>query len=430
MDCESLQRACIRLLNQELMVALGCTEPIAVALCAARTRDLLGTVPDHLELFCSGNIIKNVKSVVIPNSGGQRGIAVAAVMGALQGHAERSLEILENFPENKIPLLNQFIAQSKVKVKPAENVENLYVKVNSYVAENKVTCIISKEHDRFIYLAKNDEVLFEIEERQSANPDSCLLDLKIADLVELAKAIALDIPENLEDKINKMLSYNFAIAEEGLNNHYGAEVGRSILNKRSRDLHNEIIAHVAAGSDARMNGCNLPVVIVSGSGNQGITASVPVLIYARTKKIADSKLKEAILLSCLLTLYQKQYIGRLSAFCGVVSASAAAVAAIGYLQGCSAKQIGDIIANTLAIAGGIVCDGAKSSCAAKIALGLNCAFMARDLVENGTSFQAGEGIVEAMPEKTIQNVGFIGREGMRETDKMIMKIMLDDLAEE
>lgn len=438
-----------QLLTDELIVAMGCTEPIAVALCAAKTHDLLDGIPEKITALCSGNVIKNVKSVTIPNSGGGKGIRTAVAMGAVIGQADKGLEILDNVSSDELEKVNTLLDRNCIDVQHKEQVDNLYVEIVSTLQNKTARAVISGKHNHFIHLS------LEAKETKNTNsmltPSSCsakgitpdyydenneskpkdrssdvLQSVSIAELMEIAATLAERKNATIMEAIKRQIDYNYAIALEGIKNPYGAQIGRTIIEKESIELQDQMVAYAAAGSDARMNGCSMPVVIISGSGNQGITASVPLIIYARKHGYSDEDLYRALLFSDILTLYQKSFIGRLSAFCGVVSASAAAVASIAYLEGQGAGAIGQIVANAISTAGGMVCDGAKSSCAAKIASSLYSAFLAKRIVEKNRGFQAGEGLVSASPETTIRCIGKVACDGMAETDITIMKIMIEE----
>lgn len=406
------------------MVALGCTEPIAIAYVAALARKVLDADPTKCVVRCSGNIVKNVMGVVVPNSDGQRGIAVAAVLGLVGGDADRELQVLETVTPEDIERTRQLIAEGFCTCELAEGVENLYVEVRLTDADGHcATAEIKDQHNNVTRITKDGQVLL----TKAANDgneqhgvDKSLLSIKT--ILDFADHVKL---EDIEEVIGRQLTYNTAISEEGLQNSYGAEVGRVLMATGENDLHIRARAAAAAGSDARMSGCPLPVVINSGSGNQGITITMPIVEYAKAYGIGNEKMYRALVAANLLAVHQKKYIGSLSAYCGAVSAACGAGAGIAYMLGCSYDVICHVITNTISTIGGMVCDGAKSSCAAKIATAVECALMSLDMAQEGLVFQPGEGMVKNDIEDTIKSIGRMGRDGMRETDIEILNIMLN-----
>lgn len=420
---QDIYNAYVRILKKELVDALGCTEPIAIAYASAKARDVLGDMPEQLEVYCSGNIIKNVKGVTVPHSGGKRGIEVAALLGALSANSEAGLAVLETITEEDRELCEQLLHDKVCQTGLVENVPNLYIRIVAHKGESSSEVIIRNTHSNIVYLRKNDEVLYEApanEDAVTAHDDKSLLTVK--DILAFADAAVLT---DVEDVLRRQMTLNMAISEEGLRNNYGARVGQTILQHQPPTVYNKARAYAAAGSDARMSGCALPVVINSGSGNQGITVSVPVMIYAQEEGISEENLLRALIVSNLIALHQKRYIGSLSAYCGAVSAACGSACGIAYLMGFDYKGISDIITNTIATVGGMVCDGAKSSCAAKIATALDCAFLGLEMARNDRQFQNGEGLVKEDVEKTIACVGRMGRVGMYSTDIEILNLMLD-----
>lgn len=414
----------LQILREELRPALGCTEPIAVAFCAAKAAQLLGTTPDHMELWCSGNIIKNVKAVVVPNSGGLKGPEIAAILGALGGDCNRELEVLEAVGPDHIAAVKELYNRGFCTCHLAPNVENLYIRVLVCRGEETAEVEVSDTHTNITGLWKNGRQL--PLERQTGSQaagdsrgDRSLLNLQ--DILDFADAVDVNLVSSLLDT---QITLNTAIAEEGLNHDYGARVGKTLLNVYGNDVQVRARARAAAGSDARMNGCPMPVVINSGSGNQGMTVSLPVIEFARELGASQETLYRALIVSNLVALYQKHYIGRLSAYCGAVSAACGSGAAITYLYGGSYEQICKTVTNTIANIGGIVCDGAKSSCAAKIASALDAAIMAHHMAMKDEVFLPGEGLVGADADTTIKNIGLMGRIGMKRTDEEILNIML------
>jgi len=426
-----------RILKKELVSAMGCTEPIAIAYAAAKCREVLGQMPVHCKVHCSGNIVKNVMGVTVPNSGGMKGIDVAATLGLLGGDASRDLEVLESVNESHIAQAKTLLAQGFCSCALVQNVENLYILIHLTAADGSDAIVeIRNYHKNITRIEKNGEMLYQ--EDPSCNelpvkedPDNALLN--IADI--------LDYGDHLEDpEILKLLEYqlscNLAIAWEGLTNNYGAQVGKTLLStvrvSNTDTVRTIAKAYAAAGSDARMNGCAMPVVINSGSGNQGLTASLPVKVYADIYNISHERMIRSLAVSNLIAIHQKQYIGSLSAYCGAVSAACGAGAAIAYMLGQAQppqalyRQVSDTITNTIATVGGMVCDGAKSSCAAKIATAVDCAITGYELSLKGLAFQPGEGLVMNSVEDTIESVGRMGREGMQSTDVQILQIMLGE----
>lgn len=409
------------ILTHELRPAMGCTEPIAVAYTAALTRDLLGTMPQEMTVRCSGNIIKNVKGVTVPNSGGQKGVDTAAILGMLSGRSDLELEVLSVIRPEDLPLANRLRESGMCQCQLAEGVPNLYIEITMQAGAEWACVAVQDSHTNLIKKVKNGQVLFEKDVLSDENVVSLAERyLSIDSILEYAQTEELDMLHTLLDE---QVRCNWAIAMEGLNKPYGAGIGRSLLSNREDDWKTYCRAAAAAGSDARMNGCALPVVINSGSGNQGITVSVPLIAYAKRVGCEEEKLYRALVMSNLLALHQKKYIGKLSAFCGAISASSAAGAALAWLRGGDADRVAKVMVNTLAIAGGILCDGAKASCAAKISSGLEAAWTSLELAEQGYQFPAGEGLVTASSEDTIRGVGYIAREGMRQTDVEILKLM-------
>ena len=423
-----------RILKKELVAAMGCTEPIAIAYAAAKCRQVLGKMPDHCRVHCSGNIVKNVMGVTVPNSGGLKGIDVAATLGILGGNADKDLEVLESVTEAHIAEAKGLLERGFCSCALVQNVENLYILIHLTAGDNSAVVEIRNYHKNITRIEKNGKLIYQQEVSCNEvpvkdDPDKAVLN--IADILEYGNT--LTDPEILE-LLEYQLQCNLAIAWEGLANNYGAQVGKTLLSTvkvRNTDTVRTIAkAYAAAGSDARMNGCAMPVVINSGSGNQGLTASLPVKVYADTYHISHERMMRALAVSNLIAIHQKQYIGSLSAYCGTVSAACGAGAAIAYMLGEAQppqalyRQVCDTITNTIATVGGMVCDGAKSSCAAKIATAVDCAVTGYELSLRGLAFQPGEGLVMDSVEDTIESVGRMGREGMHSTDEEILQIML------
>ncbi len=423
-----------RILKKELIAAMGCTEPIAIAYAAAKCRQVLGQVPTRCRVYCSGNIVKNVMGVTVPNSGGLKGIDVAATLGILGGDAEKDLEVLESVTAAHIAEAKGLLERGFCSCSLVQNVENLYIRIHLSAGQSDAMVEIRNYHKNITRIEKDGELLYQQEVSCNEvpvkeDPDKALLN--IADI--LAYGDCLEDPEILE-LLQYQLSCNMAICNEGLEGNYGAQVGKTLLStapdRAPGSARTVAKAYAAAGSDARMNGCAMPVVINSGSGNQGLTVSLPVKVYADAYGIGYERMIRSLAVSNLIAIHQKQYIGSLSAYCGAVSAACGSGAAIAYLLGQDLspdalyRQVADTITNTIATVGGMVCDGAKSSCAAKIATAVDCAITGYELSRRGLAFQPGEGLVMESVEDTIESVGRMGREGMHSTDQEILQIML------
>ena len=416
------------ILNRELVCALGCTEPIAVAYAAAIARATLGCEPERLELACSGNIIKNVKSVTVPNSGGMHGIEAAATLGAVGGNPDNALEVLESVDDAARERTTALLADSHfAEVSLAENVPNLYIRVKALAGGHVADVIISDHHTNVVWRALDGVKLagsWETPERAEAIAHTARTQgssLSIQSIIDFAEHGDLSAAR---DALTKQMDLNDAISREGLEHPWGAEVGRTLLASRAENVADRARARAAAGSDARMSGCAMPVVIVCGSGNQGITTCLPVLEYAEHLGVEGDRLLRALALSDLVAIHVKCYIGELSAFCGAVCAACGAGAAITWMSGGTPEQVGATVVNTLGNVGGIVCDGAKSSCAAKISASIDAAILGHSMAMAGKSFHAGEGIVQETIEDTIASMGYVGRVGMKPTDVEILNIMI------
>lgn len=415
------------ILRSELIPALGCTEPGAIAYAAYEAAKLLNCMPCSVELWCSGNIVKNVKGVIVPNSGGMRGIEAAAVLGVLAAsHVQtenNDLEVLNSINDEDTEKARLLLANGFCTCHLAEDKPNLYIKV---VARNNVhqsEIVIKDSHTNIVLKSVDGKVIAGNEETDIDEKSDHLKDeLSVREILNFADALT---EEDGKELFAMQIEANSAIAEEGLTGDYGARVGQTLLKSRNADSVQTIaVAKAAAGSDARMNGCIMPVVINSGSGNQGITVTVPVVEYVKAMGLKNNMLYKALAISNLISIHIKHHIGKLSAFCGAVSASCGSGAAIAYLKGASYDQICHTISNTLGNVGGIVCDGAKASCAAKIASSLDAAFLGYDMAKNDLCFKSGEGFVEEDIEETIDNMGKIGRYGMKSTDREILHLML------
>ena len=416
---ETLGRACIERLKEELVPAMGCTEPIAVAYAAALAKKTLGALPERAEIEVSGNILKNVKSVIVPHTGGLRGVESAAAAGFVAGEADRELEVLSSVPESDYPRIAQYLKSTPLPVREAQGGCVFDIGIRAFGDEHSSFVRITGHHTNVVRVEKDGEILINRTESGEAGEEADILTVR--GIVEFVNEGDLS---EVREALERQIEYNTAICNEGLKNDWGARVGKTLLNAFGDDIHNRAKAWAAAGSDARMNGCPLPVVVVSGSGNQGITASVPVIAYARHLHVPHEKLLKALALSDLVTIHLKSGIGRLSAYCGAVSAGAGAAAGICYLHGGGVDEISHTIVNTIAVDSGMVCDGAKSSCAAKIACAVEAGLMGFELYRAGGQFYGGDGIVEKGVENTIRNVGELASKGMRETDEEIIRLML------
>ena len=412
----------LNILEHELVPALGCTEPIAIAYAAAKARQVLGEFPDSVEMFLSGNIIKNVKGVTVPNSGGLKGIDVAAILGIVGGNADKALEVLEEITPEHIARTKELVEQNICSCSLVEGVDNLYITARVTKGEHCAEVKIEHQHTNITYIEKNGQVLLDhpLDAVSSASaPDKSTLTVK--DILDFADQVRM---EDVQPILDRQIKLNSAIAQEGLDNNYGAQIGKTLMHVWGKGVTTRACARAAAGSDARMGGCSLPVVINSGSGNQGMTVSLPVIVYAEEWEVSHEKLCRSLVVSNLIAIHQKYYIGSLSAYCGAVSAACGSGAALTYLKGGTLEQIEMTITNTLANIAGIVCDGAKASCAAKIASSLDAAIMAHYLALRGVAFDETCGMVQSNIESTIEAYGRLGREGMKQTDIEVLNIML------
>lgn len=410
----------ISLLQKEMKPAFGCTEPIALAYAAAKAASVLDEFPNHIHARCSANIIKNVKSVVIPNSGGRKGLAAATVLGAIVGHPERELEVLESATDEDRKWLGTLLEANFCTVELAEGVDNLYIEITATTDEHTAVVRIENAHTNITYVSVDGNVISEtINEIKEAERSTC--PMTFDSIYEFAKAGDIS---GILPSIKQQVEYNTAISNEGLSNDYGANIGRLLLlDDETPSLETKCKARAAAGSDARMSGCPLPVVICSGSGNQGLTVSMPIITTAEELDKTDEELYRALVFANLLTLYVKSGIGKLSAYCGVVSAGIVSVAGIAFLKGDSKDIIEDTLVNGLVSLSGIVCDGAKPSCAGKIAISLDGAFMGYKQARLNKSYQKGDGLVAHSVDDTIKSIGVVAQ-GMKETDVVILNEML------
>lgn len=418
----------VQILREELVPAMGCTEPIALAYGAAKAREVLGEMPEKVLIEASGNIIKNVKSVVVPNTGGLKGIEAAGVAGIVGGKAEKILEVISEVTEADKQGMRTYLDTHEVTVKPAEGDVVFDIIIHLWKGENSVKLRIADYHTNIVLIEKNGEVLLssgkvsEKAEMKGLTDRSCM---SVEAVVDFADTCDLS---DVSELVERQIAYNYAIAEEGMKNPWGANIGKTLRDYYGQDVKTRARYMAAAGSDARMSGCEMPVIIVSGSGNQGITASVPVIVYAKELGVSHEKMVRAVLLSDLLTIHLKTGIGRLSAYCGAVSAGCASAAAISHLCGGGLEDVAHTLVNGLAIVSGMICDGAKASCAAKIAASVDAGLLGWSMFKNGQQFYGGDGIITKGVEATIINVGRLGRLGMRETDKEIIRIMTNQPA--
>jgi len=416
--------AYVQILKEELVPAMGCTEPIALAYAAAKAREILGSIPDKVVIEASGSIIKNVKSVIVPNTNHLKGIPAAATAGIIAGRAEKQLEVIAQVTESEIEQMKQFLQTADIKVVHADNGITFDIIVSVYKGSSYAKVRIANYHTNIVLMEKDGEVIYEIAvegEKEEGLTDRNLLNMK--DIWDFAMTVDV---KDIKETLDRQIAYNTAIAEEGLRGDYGANIGSVLLDTYGDDIRTRAKAKAAAGSDARMNGCELPVIINSGSGNQGMTSSIPVIEYAKEFDADEDTLYRALALSNLVTIHQKTGIGRLSAYCGAVSAGAGAGAGIAYLCGGGYEEVIHTVVNALAIVSGIVCDGAKASCAAKIASAVDAGILGYNMYKRGQQFYGGDGIVTRGVEETIQNVGRLGKQGMKETNEEIIKIMVGE----
>ncbi len=418
---EALCQAYTHILKRELVPAMGCTEPIAVAYCAAKARELLGRMPRQVEIFASGNIIKNVKSVIVPHTGGARGLCAAAAVGVFYGDPTRQLEVLSAVTPEQEARLATRMDELTITVTAADTPHPLDLCVTVSADGHTASVHIRDAHTRIVEMRRDGENVFHADDTpdKSENDDTDLRLLNVADIKAYADTVPL---EYIAPVLERQIACNTAIAKEGLENPYGARIGQVLL-RQDDGVRTRAKAMAAAGSDARMGGCDMPVVINSGSGNQGMTASLPVIAYAEHHGKTHEELLRALALSNLITLHLKSGIGCLSAYCGAVSAGVGAGAGIAYLLTGDLTVINHTIVNAIAIASGIVCDGAKASCAAKIAMAVEAGLMGFEMYREGCEFYGGDGLVSKGVEATIRNIAVLGNEGMRETDRKIIELM-------
>ncbi len=420
---QNLYQEYVAILKEELVPAMGCTEPIAVAYCAALAGKTLGVTPESVVIEASANIIKNVKSVVVPNTGGQRGIAAAAAAGIVAGNAEAELEVLAGISPEQMEQMKAYLKTAKFEARQAAEPYIFFIRITVEGEGHSASVEIAGSHTNVIHKERDGIVLLHREYQESG--DACRTDRSLLTVERIvAFADCVDI-QDVQEILQRQIDYNTAIAEEGLRGNYGANIGSILLRSYGNSIHNRAKAYAAAGSDGRMNGCELPVVINSGSGNQGLTASLPVIAYARELEVSQKLLYRALVVSNLVTIHLKTGIGRLSAYCGATSAGCGAGAGVTYLYGGKFREIAHTIVNALAINSGMICDGAKASCAAKIASAVEAGLLGMQMQMHESQFYGGEGIVVKGVENTIRNVWELAKKGMYETDRTIIHLMID-----
>lgn len=413
----------IQILREELIPAMGCTEPIALAYAATVARDTLGEIPDHIEVCASGSIIKNVKSVIVPNTRQLKGIPAAVTAGIIAGNAEKELEVIADVSDEQITQMKNYLDTTEISVKPLDSGITFDILITAYKGDTFSKVRIANYHTNIVRIEKNQEVL--LDKPVSTESEEGLTDrslLSMEDIWDFAQTVDIS---DVKDILDPQISCNMAIAEEGLRGNYGANIGSVLLSMGPDLVQTRAKAMAAAASDARMNGCELPVIINSGSGNQGITTSVPVIVYARELNASEEQLYRALTLSNLTTIHQKTPIGRLSAYCGAVSAGVGAGAGIAYLSGGDYQDIIHTVVNAVSIVSGMVCDGAKASCAAKIAASVDAGILGYHMYKNGQQFYSGDGLVTKGVEATLKNIGRLGKEGMKETNQEIIRMMTE-----
>ena len=408
-----------KFLREKMVPAFGCTEPIALAFGASRARFLLGEDPEKIKAKLSGNIIKNVNSVKVPGTDGRKGIEISLAAGAFLGDYTKKLEVLSGVDKSKLESLDDLIEKGLVDIELVHEIKGLYIDIIMEKADKKSQVIIKDYHTNIIYESLNDKVLLENKGQEDVEENK--VDLSFDKIYDFAKNGNYD---SIIDVLDKEIDYNYAIAKEGIENPWGANIGKMVLEDAENNYKDKLVAYAAAGSDARMSGCEKPVVINSGSGNQGITVSVPIIIYAKDHDIDKDKLYRSLIFANLIGLYIKEGIGELSAYCGVVSAAAASICGIAFMKDEDRDLIKEILTNALATNSGIICDGAKESCAIKIASSLKMSLLAYRQAKEGNSFKAGDGIVKGDVDEMIKTVGHIAMDGMRETDEVILREMI------
>lgn len=418
-------QAYVQILKEELVPAMGCTEPIALAYAAAKAREILGCLPDKVVIEASGSIIKNVKSVIVPNTNHLKGIPAAATAGIIAGRAEKELEVIAQVSKEQMERMVEFLNTASISVRHVDNGITFDIQVTVGKGDSYAKVRIANYHTNIVLIEKDGEVRYFVP--VEGEKEEGLTDRSILNVEDIWEFINIVDVEDIREIITRQINYNTAIANEGLRGDYGANIGSVLLDTYGDDVRTRAKAMAAAGSDARMNGCEMPVVINSGSGNQGMTASLPVIVYAEDMKVSREMLIRALVVSNLVSIHLKSGIGTLSAYCGAISAGCGAGAGITYLYGGDYAQVAHTIVNALAINSGVVCDGAKASCAAKIASAVEAGTLGMKMYQFGSQFYGGDGIVAQGIEETIENVAQLARDGMRETDKKIIEIMIDKI---
>lgn len=418
-------KAYVDILKEELIPAMGCTEPIALAYAAAIARKTLGVLPDRAEVCVSGNIIKNVKSVIVPNTDGMKGLQAAAAAGIVAGDPDKELQVIADVTPDKIRDIREFLEKAQLTVRESDSGRVFDIVITVEGGGHSASCRIVDYHTNVVRIEKDGKALME-KDLSAPGADEKKTDrsvLNVESIVEFADCVNID---DIRQVIGRQIEYNMAIAIEGMNGEYGSRIGRTLMDAYGNSVWVRAKAYAAAGSDARMNGCEKPVIINSGSGNQGITASVPVIVYAKELGVSEDVLFRALVVSNLITIHLKTGIGSLSAYCGSTSAGCGAGAGITYLYGGRYNEIAHTVVNAVAINSGMICDGAKASCAAKIASAVEAGLLGMQMYMHGSEFYGGDGIVTKGVENTIRNVGRLAREGMRQTDREIISIMIGE----
>lgn len=408
------------LIRKELIPAMGCTEPIAIAYAAAKAREVLGSIPKKITANLSSNIIKNANSVTVPSTNGRKGIEISIVAGMLLGDCNKELEVLADVDKSKLDLCDKYINDGLVTVNLQADKAGLYIQIILENDSESSAVTIEGNHTNIVEIKKNGQIIFEKEEETN---EESKVDFSFDQIYNFARTCDYS---DIKDILDRQISFNEKISKEGIENNWGSNIGKIILENNPNNYYEKLAAYAAAGSDARMNGCELPVVINSGSGNQGITTSVPLILFARDNNFSDDNLYRALIFSNLISLYMKDQIGKLSAYCGVVSASAAVISSIAFINNEDKKILEETIANALAVNSGIICDGAKSSCAMKIASSIRNATLAYQQSKSNNSFDVGDGIVKDNIDKTIDTVGKIAKYGMKKTDEVVLNEMIEN----
>lgn len=420
---QNIMESYTAILKEELVPATGCTEPIAIAYCGAKLQALLQDRPERIIATVSGNILKNVKSVVVPNTGGKKGIRPAIAAGMAAGDAQQDLQVISHITPEQLPQIDEFLRSVPIEIRCGDSPCKLDIDLMAYSARGSARVRITNHHTNIVHMAKDDTVLLDLPVTDCAEEQltdkSCLT---VEQIVEYADTVELS---PLQELLERQICQNSAISQEGLRGTWGAQIGRILLADYAQDIKQKAKAYAAAGSDARMSGCEMPVVILSGSGNQGITACMPLVAYAEELGATREQLYRALIVSDLVTIHQKSGIGRLSAYCGAISAGVGAGAGICYLQGGDYNAVAHTVVNAVAILSGTICDGAKPSCAAKIAAAVDAGIMGYLMYLHNKEFVSGEGIVAGSVDDTIHNVGILAQQGMQQTDSTILRIMQD-----